>query len=138
MVIYLHYYQTWCSRGCSTNTFVIHQLIHELTNSFFSSKSSRHLHSLTKWAKFWEHVHFPPCVTRQMSYVMCSMSSVICHVSCVIFIFFGGGRRGQSVGASWWRLEGLLSAGLTWCSRGCSTNTFTTDWFSQQWDKLAN
>ena len=75
---------TRCSRGCSTNTFVIHSFIHSLTNSSISSKSSGHLHSQTIWArdlKFRENVHLPPCVTCHMSRVTCHISCVTCHVS---------------------------------------------------------
>ena len=51
-------------------------LIDWLTNSSFSSKSSRHLHSKTVWArdlKCWENVHLPPHVTCHVSHVMCHM-----------------------------------------------------------------
>ena len=67
-----------------------------LSNSSFSSKSLRHVHSQTVWARdvaFLENVHLPPCVTCHMSQVMCHMSHVICRMSCVtcnisIFLYF--------------------------------------------------
>ena len=67
--------QTWCSRGCSTNSLVINLFINSLTNKPFSSKSSKHHNSQTARAKalnIWYHVHHPCCVmchTSHMSHV---------------------------------------------------------------------
>ena len=65
-------------------------LIHSLTNSSFSSKYSRHLHSQTVWARdleFWENVHLPWCVTCHISHVTghmlcftCCVSHIACHI----------------------------------------------------------
>ena len=71
-------------------------VIHSLTNSFFSSKPSRHLHSKTVWArdlKFWGNDHLPQCL---MSLVTWYMSHVSCHMSHWLGSFCGG--------ASHWRV----------------------------------
>ena len=68
-----------------------HSFIHSLTNWSFFSKSSRHLHSLTVWARdltIWENVPLPPCVTCHMSRVTSHMSQVTCHLSHATIIFF--------------------------------------------------
>ena len=85
-------------------------LIHSLSDSSFSSKSSRHLHFQTIWARdpqFWENVHLSPSVTFHLSCVTCHESHVTCHIFHLIF-FWGGGTN-------WWSLflEGLLSTGPT-------------------------
>ena len=67
--------------------YIIKRPIHSLTESAFSSKSSRHLHFLTVRAddlKFWENVHLPSCVTCYVSHVTCHMSRVTCHMSHVM------------------------------------------------------
>ena len=56
----------------------------------FSSKSSRHCLSQTVRAlklNFWENVQPPPFFTCRMSYVMCQVSRVRCHMSDVNFFF---------------------------------------------------
>ena len=53
-------------------------LINSLTDSSFSSKSSRHLHLLTVWArdlKLWDNIYLPTCVTCP-----CHVSLVTCYV----------------------------------------------------------
>ena len=87
----INFYQTQCSRSCSTNTPVIDSV----SKWSFSSKSSKHHHSQTVGAtnlKYWHNGHHCTC------YVSC----VTCHV---FFVFFQ---------IKWWSLsvEGLLSTGL--------------------------
>ena len=80
------------SMSGSTNTYLIKPCI-QLS---FSSKSSRHLHFQTVWARdltFLENVHLSPSVTCQMSIVTCHMSHVKCHMSgvrCHMSFFTGG------------------------------------------------
>ena len=74
-------------------------MIHTLSNSSFSSKSSKYVHLQTVWArdqKFWENVHFP--VTCNVSCVTCHMSPIKYRVSQFLFVF------GQSRWATWWRV----------------------------------
>ena len=79
---------TWCSGGCSTNTVVIHYLTYSVSESPFSSKSSKH-HSQTLKArelKFWKNglpFHFchVSCATFHRSGVIFHMSCVTCQVS---------------------------------------------------------
>ena len=80
-------YQTRCSWGCSTNTFVIYSVCHP-----FVQRSSNHLHSQTVGARhqlFLEIVHLPP-------HVICNVSSVTCHISLdtCIFCWGWGGQSG--------------------------------------------
>ena len=63
------YYQTRCSRGCSTYTSVIDWFIKW---EHFSFKPSYHHYTQTVRARelnFWENVHPPPCVRCQVSVV---------------------------------------------------------------------
>ena len=72
-------YQTRCSQGCYTNTFVSEQNIHSLRQRFFVEISSKHCLSLTVRArelKFGDNVHRPLHVTCHASHVMCNMSHV--------------------------------------------------------------
>ena len=79
-------------------------LRYALIRSSFSSKSTRHFHSQTVWAKdlkLEEDVHL-----SQMSSVMCHVSNVTCHmlhVNCHIFFlfYFIFGKRVALVG---WRV----------------------------------
>ena len=53
-------------------------LIHSLSRSSFSSKSSIQIHSQIVWdmvLKFWENVHFPPCVTCHVSHLIWEISA---------------------------------------------------------------
>ena len=66
-----------------------------LTDSFIllslSSKPSKHSYTQTVRATeliFWDNVHPPPFVTRQVSGVRCQVSGVSCQVSGVTCIFF--------------------------------------------------
>ena len=85
--------------------------------------SSKHLHSQTVRARelnFFETVHLPPPVMCNVSHVTCHMSCVtfhmshvMCHISCVICTFshFLLNFFGQSFEASRWRVcyqRGLL------------------------------
>ena len=87
--------QTRCSRGCSTNSFVINKGKWWCVDIY-----SKHCQSQTGQArelKFWENVHPTLCVmfyvsrvTRHLSPVTCHRSFVPCHLSHVVFfnIFF--------------------------------------------------
>ena len=72
---------THCSRGCSTNTFVIIGLIkwegHPFIPDLQITERAREL-------KFWENVHPPPCVPCHVSHVTCHMSGITCYMSCVM------------------------------------------------------
>ena len=70
-------YQTWCSRGCSINSFVIYSLI----RWSFCSESSKHCpEELGSWN--FERIFTPPlCVTCHISCVMCHVLGVRCQVS---------------------------------------------------------
>ena len=77
------YWETRCSKGCSTNTFVSRYFIHRFCNSSFVEISSKHLHSKTirdKQLKFWGKVHLPLHVMCHVSWVMCLLSRVTCHM----------------------------------------------------------
>ena len=87
----------------------------------FASKSWRHLHSQTVWARdltFWVTSHILSCITCHMSRVTCHVTHVTCHMShvtccvshVVIFflLFFLWIKFG---GISW--LEGLIKLGPT-------------------------
>ena len=80
-------YQTRCSRGCSTNSFVTDSFINSVSEWSFSSRSSKNHNSQTVRARqltFWDIVHHPLCVTCHMSCFTCHLSGVTCHVSHVI------------------------------------------------------
>ena len=65
--------------------------IYCLSESSFTSKSSKHLHSQTVRArglKFWEDVHCSSPSTCHVSCVMCHMSCVTCKMS-LKFLFAG-------------------------------------------------
>ena len=80
--------QTWYSRGCSTNSVVIHRLIHSIRD-----------------LKFWENVYLPPHVLYDMSRVLCHMSYVPCHMSIYIYFYvFLYFFPGQYVEPSQWRV----------------------------------
>ena len=99
LYVWNNIYQTRCSRGCSTNTFVTELLIHSLSHSSFVEISSEHLHSQTVRArelKFWEKVHLPPPE-------LCHVKHATCHMSCVI-LFFLNLFVGQSGEARRWRV----------------------------------
>ena len=104
--------QTWCSRGCSTITFVIHSFIHSFKRWSFCSELSWHCLSQTVRAKelsFWENAHPPAHVTCQVSHVRCQVSHVTCHyVLCIC--------THKNI------IHVTIKQPL--CSRGCSKNTF--------------
>ena len=87
---FLGCYQTWCSRGCYTNSFVLNLLFHQLSQRCISSKSSKYHNTKTVRArklKFFKRMfisHKVSCVTCHMSRVMCHMSTVTCHRSSVM------------------------------------------------------
>ena len=104
-----NYYQTRCSRGCSTNTFVINSV----SESAFSSKSPKYHKSQIVRAgelKFWENVspHNIWHVTCHVSRVTCHVSQDMCHMSIFYYLSFFPRTK-------WWSLsvEGLLSTGPT-------------------------
>ena len=105
-----------CSRGCSTNTFVIHSLINWVTLFLQTFKTSLHPHHTV--LNFWENVHPPPratcqvsCIWCQVSGVRCQVLRVRCHVSGVTCHFFSS----IFFWTTWWgySVEGLLSTGPT-------------------------
>ena len=64
----------------------IHNFIHSLTQSSFTSRSSKHHKSQTGRARkltIWDNVH--PSTMCHMSGVTCQVSHVICHVSGVTY-----------------------------------------------------
>ena len=88
--------QTRCSRGCFTNTFVIHALFKSVSQWSFVEISSKHLHFQTVRArklKFWEKVHLPPPVTCHVSRTMCHMSCATWHVPHVMCHISHGARH---------------------------------------------
>ena len=49
---------------------------------------------------FFENIHLPPCVTRQLPCVMCHMSRGMCHMShvmCQMFLFYKVVELNQSI-----------------------------------------
>ena len=103
-------WQTRCSRGCPTNTFVIHSLSQSLTLFLNCLYNQRGWHSITSHCpispvrarelKFWQKFHLPPLsrVRCHVSHVTFHMSGDMCHFS--FFSFFLG--KGGDV--SWWRV----------------------------------
>ena len=74
-------WQTLCSRGCSTNSFV--------TASSFSSKSLKYHNSQTVKArelKLLENIH--PDTMCHVSPVKCHLSHVLCNFCLLLFHFF--------------------------------------------------
>ena len=83
-----HIFHRPCVAGAVLQTPLL--LINSVTQSSFSSKSSKYLHSKTVKAReltFWENVHLPPCVMCRMSRIMCHVWPVTCHVSYVTISF---------------------------------------------------
>ena len=71
--------QIRCSRGCSTNSFVINK-----GKWWFVDIYSEHCQSQTGRArelKFWENVHPTLCVMCHLLCVLCPLSPVTCHLS---------------------------------------------------------
>ena len=75
--IYSTFKQTWCSRGCSTNTFIINSLIKLVKISFrmFQTLSILKAEELGSWNIERMFTH------HQVSHVTCQVSRVTSQVS---------------------------------------------------------
>ena len=65
-----HVKLTWCSRGCCINTSVTHYFINYLSQRSFSSR--------------YQNINAPKLLRECLTHTMCNVSTVTCHVLCVM------------------------------------------------------
>ena len=70
-------WQTWCSWGCSTNTFIMDSLIQWVILFLKISRMSSLQNQNTQGAEIWENVHLPPRIPCPM--LPCHVSRVTCQ-----------------------------------------------------------
>ena len=99
--VLMHFKQTWCSRGYSTNTFVIDWVSQSVSHSFalnFQNIINHKPEELRSWnfaIILTPHNYHMSCVMCHMSHVIyhmsgvtCDMWHVICHVWHIIIFFY--------------------------------------------------